>query len=346
MAGPSVALCGAGMIAGVHAVAARELGMPIISVASRTRERAAELAGRVRARPVAYDALPGGADVVIVSTPPGRHATDALRALEAGASVLVEKPLCRTLEEADLLVDAAAGHAERLLYAENLAYAPVVQEMVRRVADLGPLTTLEVRSLQGLPSWGAFTTDEWGGGALFDLGVHPLAVAMLLARPATVVGVQASLRGGAGHGTDEHAELELSFSNGLRGRVVSSWQAGPQPLWDAQAASTTAVLRAEMLPEPSLERDGEPLALPATTSSVAAIEQYGYLAQLRALVDDSSMGRRPLMDAAFGREVLDVVCAAYASAGRGSSLVTVPFAGPRSLSPLELWRTADHGTWC
>ena len=52
------------------------------------------------------------------------------------------------------------------------------------------------------------------------------------------------------------------------------------------------------------------------------------------------------MDAAFGREVLDVVCAAYASAGRGSSLVTVPFAGPRSLSPLELWRTADHGTWC
>jgi hypothetical protein len=44
------------------------------------------------------------------------------------------------------------------------------------------------------------------------------------------------------------------------------------------------------------------------------------------------------MDAAFGREVLDVVCAAYASAGRGSVLVSVPFAGSRSRTPLELWR--------
>jgi hypothetical protein len=152
--------------------------------------------------------------------------------------------------------------------------------------------------------------------------------------------VAASLRGGAGHGSDEHAEVELTFSNGLQGRVVSSWQAGPQPLWDAQAASPTAVLRAEVLPEPWLERDGEPIALPAPTASVAAIEQYGYVAQLRALVNAMSTGRRPQTDAIFGREVLDVVCAAYASAGCGSTLVTVPFDGARSQTPLELWRGA------
>lgn len=327
------------MIAGVHAVAAEELGLQVVGVASRTHERAAALAARIQSTAISYDELPAGADIVIVSTPPGQHADDAVRALGAGAAVLLEKPLCRTLEEADLLVEEAARHGERLLYAENLAYAPVVQQLVRRVPDLGPLTTLEVRSLQALPTWGAFTTDEWGGGALFDLGVHPLAVAMLLARPATVVEVSATLRGGAGHGSDEHAEVDLTFSNGLRGRVVSSWQAGPEPVWDAQVASATGVLRADLLPVPALERDGDVIALPAPTASVPTIEQYGYVAQLRALVEDTAAGRRPLMDAAFGREVLDIVCAAYASAGRGGAAVAVPFEGSRSLSPLEHWRS-------
>lgn len=340
MTRPRVALCGAGAIAGMHALAASELGLPIVAVASRTHGRAAALASRVGAKAVGYDALPAGADIVIVSTPPAQHAADAMRYLDAGSAVLLEKPMCRTLAEADALVDVAARHGHRLLYAENLAYSPVVRAMLDRVGALGPLTTIEVRSLQGLPTWGAFTTDEWGGGALFDLGVHPLAVALLLARPASAVTVRATLRGGTGHGSDEHAEVELHFSTGLRARVVSSWQSGSGPLWDAQAASATGVLRAELLPAPSLERDGEPVALPTPRSRVAAVEQYGYTGQLRALVDDAATGRRPFMDATFGRDVLDVVCAAYLSAGRKSEPVSVPFAGSRHLSPLELWRTS------
>ena len=336
---PRIALCGAGMIAGAHAVAASELGLPVVAVASRTRDRAAALAERVGASVVPYEALPGDADIVVVATPPGQHTADALRLLAAGAAVLLEKPLCRTLGEADRLVEAAAVHAERLLYAENLAYAPVVAEMLARLPALGEVTTLEVRSLQGLPSWGAFTTDEWGGGALFDLGVHPLGVALLLARPAVPVSVRASLRGGEGHGSDEHAEVEIRFSSGLHGRVVSSWQAGPEPLWDAQVASATGVLRAELLPVPSLEHDGDPVGLPPVRATVAAIEQYGYVAQLRALVDDIAAGRRPFMDAAFGRAVLDVVMGAYASAARHGGWVELPYTGSRSLTPLEVWRT-------
>jgi len=46
------------------------------------------------------------------------------------------------------------------------------------------------------------------------------------------------------------------------------------------------------------------------------------------------------MDAAFGRKVLDIVCAAYASAGRGGAPEAVPFTGPRDRTPLQLWRGA------
>ena len=171
---PRVALYGAGMISRAHGAAAAFSGLPVTAVASRSAERAAERAAEFGARAVAYGDLPGDADIVVVSTPPQCHAADAIRMLDAGAAVLLEKPMCRTLDEADALVAAAAAHGHRLLYGENLAYAPGVHELLARVPSLGELTHLEVRSLRSLPTWCDFTSDEWGGGALFDLGVHPL----------------------------------------------------------------------------------------------------------------------------------------------------------------------------
>ena len=145
--------------------------------------------------------------------------------------------------------------------------------------------------------------------------------------------------GAARGGGRSHEGVDITFSNGLHGRVVSSWQAGPEPLWDAQVSSATGVLRAEILPVPTLEHDGEPVPLPRVTTEVAPIEQYGYVDQMRALVDDAAAGRRPLMDAAFGREVLDVVIGAYCSAGRHGESVLLPFGGSRTVTPLEVWHT-------
>jgi myo-inositol 2-dehydrogenase / D-chiro-inositol 1-dehydrogenase len=340
---PRVALYGAGWIAQAHAAATRQNGYELVAVASRSATRTAEQAATLSARPATYTDLPGDADVVVVATPPQCHADDAIRMLQAGAAVLLEKPLCTTLADADRLVAAAQAHGDRLLYAENLAYSPVVLTLLRRTPSLGPLTHLEVRAQQGLPTWGAFTTDEWGGGALFDLGAHPLSIAMLLANAAGAgrpTSVRAHLRGGVGHNSDEHADVVVTYSSGLVAKVVSSWQAGPEAQWDAQVASATGVLRAELVPSPSLEHNGDPVALPPPTTTPPEIGQFGYLGQLRALVDDCAARREPAMNASFGRTVLDVTCAAYWSAGRDGAPTALPFAGPRDLTPLQLWRSA------
>lgn len=345
-AAPRVALYGAGMISRAHAGAAVFAGAQVVAVASRTPEHAAQRATELGARATTYAALCDGsepADLVVVATPPGCHADDAIALLGTGASVLVEKPLCRTLADADRLVDAATAAPGRLTYAENLAYAPVVQQLLVRVPRLGALEHLEVRALQGLPTWGDFTTDAWGGGALFDLGAHPLAVALLCANAGGAgapVWVRASLRGGAGHRSDEHAEVQLGFASGLVATVVASWQAGPVPMWDAQLASSTGVLRAELLPEPSLEHDGAPVSLPAVRAKVPEIERFGYLDQLRAAWAARVDGAEPTMSARFGRLVLDVTCAAYRSAGRAGEPEALPFSGTRDRTPLELWRGA------
>lgn len=338
---PTVALCGAGTASFAHLAAARHLGLPVVAVASRSPERARERAEQVGARAISYAELPAGADAVVVTTPPAQHASDVLRVLGAGAGVLVETPLCRTLAEADSIVAAAERPGARLLYGEHLAFAPVVHELLRRTPALGELTHLEVRALQPRPTWGDHTSEGWGGGVLFDLGVHPLALAVLAARVAgagEVSGVSAVLRSGPGHGTDDTAEVLVSFSGGLTGRVVAHWHGSGPPVWDAQLASTTGVLRAELVPDPELTHDGVSVPLPRSATSPALIESYGYLGQLRTLVDDLAAGRRPFVDARFGRLVLEIVCAAYRSAGRGGVQVPLPFDGPRDLTPIELWR--------
>mgnify|MGYP006325580207 FL=1 len=168
-----------------------------------------------------------------------------------------------------------------------------------------------------------------------------LAIALLVANAAgqgRPVAVAAQLRGGLGHGSDEHAEVSLRYASGLVGHVTASWQAGPESVWDAQVAGVSGVVRAELLPVQLLEFNGDEVALPAAGGPIPALDQLGYNEQLRALAADTAAGREPVMSAAFGREVLQVVLAAYQSAGRRGEEVALPFTGPRDLTPLELWR--------
>ncbi len=94
-----------------------------------------------------------------------------------------------------------------------------MQQLIAEIAGLDALQHLEVRTVQSRPTWGEFLTEEWGGGALFDLGVHPIAIAMLAAQ-SPAVAVSARLEGADDHPTDEHAEVTLTFESGLAASVA------------------------------------------------------------------------------------------------------------------------------
>jgi hypothetical protein len=96
----------------------------------------------------------------------------------------------------------------------------------------------------------------------------------------------------------------------------------------------------ELVPNLSLEVNGDEVPLPPARSDLPSplLEQMGYTGQLRTLVDDFAAGREPEMNAAFGRAVLEVICAGYASAGSDGEPVSLPFRGPRDRTPLQLWR--------
>lgn len=330
-----MAIAGAGYAAVVHALAARNTGLKVTAVASAGGRSARHLAGEVDARRVRSEDLPAGADVLVVATPPDTHVDLALRGLRAGASVLVEKPLAPTLAEADRLVEAAAAlpPGQRIRCAENLLHAPVLRSALERRADLGRLDHLSLRAVQPAPDWGHFTRPLTTGGVLFDLGPHPLAVALALAAEEPVA-VAASLESTRSDGADDHAEVRLRFGSGLVATCEVSWR-DEQVCWDAQASSDAGVLRLELLPEVLLEANGEPVDLPARHRvDDPRLEQLGYADQLADLVAGDDTGQTVVE----ARTILEIICSAYASAGRNGNEVPVPFTGDRSATPLQLWR--------
>jgi predicted dehydrogenase len=336
----TLAFAGAGWVTAVHGMAAAALpDLHVAGVASRTRQAARRRAKQVGAAVCDYDDLPGGADAVVVATPPALHGREARRAVDAGAAALVEAPLADTLAAADELVELAAAPGAVVAYGENLAHAPVVAEGLRACRRIGALTYIEIRLAQGRPADRPDHLDPaWGGGALFDLGSHAVALALLLAAPARPVEAQARLAAGEGLDVDDEATVTLRFEGALQAQLRITWRAAA-PVWEAQTASPTGAVRLELVPEPQVELNGGALPLPVTPPGLASpqLHHLGYLGQLASLAADAAARRPPRCGPAFGRTVLDVVCAAYASAATGRP-EPVPFTGPRDRTPHQLWR--------
>ena len=333
------AFAGAGWITAVHAMAieAQPDGR-VVAVASRSRRSAEARAERSGARVVTYEELPAGADLVVVATPPRRHAVDALRAMAEGAAAVVEKPLTATLEDADRLVRVVEAGG-MLTYAENLLFSPAVERALTEIGSLGSLSHLSARAMQPRPTWGDFTHRAWGGGVLFDLGVHPLALVLRAAEPSRPIGVRAEFDRSDDMETEDRASVELRFDSGLVANIEVSWRE-PEPIWDLQAATTEGVVVLELLPEIALERSGEPVPLPRPPDGLDCppqLVELGYVGQLRQAEQAWTAGRgASVSDVHLGRDLLEIVCAASVAARTGAE-EPLPFRGPRNRAPIDLW---------
>ncbi len=190
VATPRAAIVGAGWIADHgHLPGYARAGVEVVAIADIDEAAASELAskhgvGRVDTdwRTMLAEVQP---DVVSVCVPNMWHAEIALGAIEAGAHVLCEKPLATSVDEAERMF-AAAHEANVVLMADqNTRFQPrnrVLREAVDR-GDLGAVyfaETVYARRL-GIPGWGSFTSQAASfGGAVCDIGVHALDLAVWL----------------------------------------------------------------------------------------------------------------------------------------------------------------------
>ncbi len=125
-------------------------------------------------------------DAVFVATPNALHAPLALRALAAGKHVIVEKPLASSASEAEALIEAAERAGRTLSVAMNQRFLPDSQRLAELVQSgkLGHVYQAKAFWYRraGIPKLGTWfgKKELAGGGALFDIGVHLLDLALFL----------------------------------------------------------------------------------------------------------------------------------------------------------------------
>jgi predicted dehydrogenase len=168
-----VGVIGVGHLGSIHArVYAGLPGVHLVGVADRDGERARAVArahGCEAFEDVAELAAKIEAASVAVPTEAHREVAEAL--LEAGVDVLVEKPLARTLEEADSIVAMAERRSRRVMVGHSERFHPAVIALACEVK--GP-RFFEIHRLA------AFSSRSTDIDVVLDLMIHDLDLLLYL----------------------------------------------------------------------------------------------------------------------------------------------------------------------
>jgi predicted dehydrogenase len=172
MSGPlRVGVVGVGHLGRHHArILGAMPGVQLVGVVDSSEARAQEIAAASATRAFTDPAaLDGQVDAVTVAVPTESHLDVALRFIEQGVHVLVEKPLARTVAEADRLVAAAATRGVTLAVGHTERFNPAVAAARERLR--GP-RFIEAHRL------GTFPERSLDIDVVFDLMIHDLDIVL------------------------------------------------------------------------------------------------------------------------------------------------------------------------
>ncbi len=155
----------------------------VAAVCDPIKSRCAEAQTRFGCR--VHDSFDSLADdpeirVVVVASPSCLHAAQAVRALEAGKSVVCEKPMATNLTDADRMIAAAGKSSGKLTVFQCCRYDADFAK-IREVIGSGKLGRIAQIKMawQGFGRrWDWQTLQEFGGGALNNTGPHMMDIAL------------------------------------------------------------------------------------------------------------------------------------------------------------------------
>ncbi|WBU52615.1 Gfo/Idh/MocA family protein [Paracoccus sp. SCSIO 75233] len=170
-----------------------------------------------------------GIQAVSVVTPNHLHAPVSIAFLEAGISVICDKPLTATQEDAKALSDAVARSKARFFLTHNYCAHPMVREARAMVAEgaLGKLRLIQAEYLQGWLSedvqnkQASWRTDpaQSGAGAIGDIGTHAWQLAEFVTgqTPAELSTDLSSMV--EGRRVDDDVRVALRYDSGAKGGI-------------------------------------------------------------------------------------------------------------------------------
>lgn len=188
-----IGIAGIGFMGMIHYLASRNLnGAQVVAISSRDQSK---LDGDWRSirgnfgppgeqmdlshlkKFTSYDEMLADPDIdmVDVCNPTHLHPEFAIKALQAGKDVFVEKAISLTTEDADRMLDAAAKAGKRLMVAHVLPFFPEFQFAANAVksGEYGKLLAAHFTRVIAKPEWSADISDaSKTGGPAVDLHIH------------------------------------------------------------------------------------------------------------------------------------------------------------------------------
>ncbi|MBX3579520.1 MAG: Gfo/Idh/MocA family oxidoreductase [Rhizobiaceae bacterium] len=213
---PRIAVLGCGYWGSNHIRTLKSLGA-LYAVSDANRARAEGFSSEQDCLAIDPDELHlrDDVDALVVALPPQFHAEWAIRAVEHGKDVLVEKPIALTVPDAERAVKRAADLDRIFMTGHVLRFHPAFEKLKSLIDDgeLGQVKYIHSHRL-GL---GKFHTEN---DALWDLAPHDLSMILAITgtAPVEVRGEGAAL---LDHLSD-FAHLHMRFPNGLRSHLFTS----------------------------------------------------------------------------------------------------------------------------
>jgi len=266
-------------------------------------------------------------DVVYISLPNGLHAEWAIKCVEAGKHVLLEKPFTITIEEADWVIAAARRTGK--VVAEAFMYRHHPQTLkVKELVEGGAIGSVQLVR-------GSFTftivggrdprlDPTMGGGSLWDVGCYPISLAQYIfgSRPQEVFGWQVT----NSSGTDGTFVGQMQYEGPRLAQFDCGFRSPFRTHAEIVGKGGTITLTMPFKPDEnagiSLMRV-DPQTGDATTEAVTVEPQSLYTGEVEDMHDAILKGKPPRVSLAESRDHIATIWALYESAQHGRP-VAVP----------------------
>lgn len=173
-------------------------------------------------------------DIVYVITPVGLHAEHTIKAAKAGKHVLCEKPMARTVEECQQMIDACKENNVKLMIAYRCQYEPYNQAAIKKIRDgeLGKVRYITadhgrmIEPDQGSTEKQRVDIELAGGGSLMDIGIYSLNACRYLTgeEPIEVIAMESTDKSDKRFKeVEDNIHFVLRFPSGILGNCTSSY---------------------------------------------------------------------------------------------------------------------------
>ena len=264
-------------------------------------------------------------DLVVNILPHNLHAPMTLKCLEAGKHVVLEKPFCITVEEANAMIDAARARGLMLSLFHNRRWDGdylTIRDLVDR-GLIGDIYHVECgQGGYGHPGFWWRSDKAVSGGVMYDWGAHFLDWILNLV-PAKIAQVTGDFQKKVWNAVsnEDHGQAWIRFENGVVADYwVSSIAALSRPKW--LILGTKGAIRADWKDEIELVSYASGVRLDSKVK--VALPGYGSVQYYRNVADHLLLGEELIVKPEQARRVIGVIDAAQRSAQSGRSVAVAP----------------------